>query len=158
MPRQVGLSAGVGVGVQCEPEALAVGSLWLEGVASVSGGAGSGLDPLGAAGWMPLATSRREWPKHPSFWAFWGTAPASPSLFPPGWWARLWRPPGDVARGPPHKPLRALNTHPAAAMARLAAVLWSLCITAVLVTSATQGRCCWGGGGDASLKHSQEGG
>lgn len=32
----------------------------------------------------------------------------------------------------------------AAAMARLAAVLWSLCVTAVLVTSATQGRCWLG--------------
>lgn len=29
-------------------------------------------------------------------------------------------------------------------MARLAAALWSLCVTAVLVTSATQGRCCCG--------------
>lgn len=27
-------------------------------------------------------------------------------------------------------------------MARLAAALWSLCVTAVLVASATQGRCC----------------
>lgn len=42
-------------------------------------------------------------------------------------------------------------------MARLAAVLWSLCITAVLVTSATQGRCCWGKGGVLPLEGSGEG-
>lgn len=71
-------------------------------------------------------------------------APSSSPLSSPGWWARLWCPPGDAGQGPLRKPLRAPETSPAAAMARLAAVLWSLCVTAVLVTSATQGRCCWG--------------
>ncbi|VCW77015.1 unnamed protein product, partial [Gulo gulo] len=56
-----------------------------------------------------------------------------------GWWARPWCPPADVGQGPQHRTLSTPNTPPAAAMARLAAVLWSLCITGVLVTSATQG-------------------
>lgn len=77
--------------------------------------------------------------------------PPSLSLSPPGWWARLRCPPGDAGQGSLHPPLRAPKTSPAAAMARLAAALWSLCVTAVLVTSATQGRCCRGRGWNVEM-------
>uniref|UniRef100_A0A673V3R4 Adhesion G protein-coupled receptor L1 n=1 Tax=Suricata suricatta TaxID=37032 RepID=A0A673V3R4_SURSU len=62
-----------------------------------------------------------------------------PGRCAPGRWARPWCPPADAGQGPLHRTLSAPDPPPAAAMARLAAVLWSLCITAVLVTSATQG-------------------
>lgn len=42
-------------------------------------------------------------------------------------------------------------------MARLAAALWSLCVTTVLVTSATQGKCVWAGEG-LGLQTQMEGG
>lgn len=73
------------------------------------------------------------------------TCLVSLSCPPSGWWARPWYP-GDEGRGAPHSPLRALYPPLAFAMARLAAALWSLCVTTVLVTSATQGR-CWGRAG-----------
>lgn len=97
-------------------------------------------------------------PKCPPVLGLLGAAPASLSLFSPGWWAGPWRPPADAGQGPRHRTLSAPNTPPAAAMARLAAVLWSLCITAVLVTSATQGRCCRGRGGARAPKGYWEGG
>jgi hypothetical protein len=92
-----------------------------------------------------------------------GPYPALPPFPPPGWWARPWCLPGEVGRGPSQRSLRVPDVCPAADMARLAAVLWSLCVTAVLVTSATQGRCCgvqggptcagagWGDGGSPKL-------
>lgn len=110
------------------------------------------MAPLGTVRWKPSATSRRrgDRPKRTSSCGSWGLAPppaASLSLFSPGRWAGLCCPPADAGQGPLHRTLSNPDPPPAAAMARLAAVLWSLCITAVLVTSATQGRCRWGWGG-----------
>lgn len=79
----------------------------------------------------------------PSVLAEGNSCPVSFPCPPPGWWARPWYP-GDAGRGPPHSPLRSLCPPLAFAMARLAAALWSLCVTTILVTSATQGR-CWEG-------------
>lgn len=87
-----------------------------------------------------LTINRRQ---TPSVLAAVSPCPVSFPCPPPGWWARPWCP-GDAGQGPPHSPLRSLCPSLALAMARLAAALWSLCVTTVLVTSATQGR-CWEG-------------
>lgn len=75
----------------------------------------------------------------PSVLAEVSSCPESFPCPPSGWWARPWYS-GDAGRGPPHSLLRSLCPPLAFAMARLAAALWSLCVTTILVTSATQGR------------------
>ena len=104
---------------------------WLEGGSLTRPSQGGGLEALGHL--------QKE--RGPALLLGPPLPPASLSLSSTGWWTRPRCPPGDAGRGPLHSPLRAEHAPLAATMARLAAALWSLCVTAILVTSATQGRC-----------------